>query len=77
MDAKTVQAWIGIANAAQPLIAAGLVAAGQIVAMFKHAHPEATDAELNAALGAVIATAEAERQAIADELARTNPDGYK
>lgn len=75
MTPQQVQQWLGVASAAQPLIGAGILAAGQILALFKSAHPTATNEEMNAALGDVVTQAESELAAIEAERQVAKSDG--
>jgi hypothetical protein len=67
MNPNTILQWAALAESAQPLIAAGEVLAGDIVGLFKSKNPDATNEELNAALGVVVDQATAEIAAINQE----------
>jgi hypothetical protein len=69
MNPDTIAKWVALATSAQPLVQAGILAATQVVGLFRQAHPTATDDELNVALGDLVTQATAELEAIAAERA--------
>jgi hypothetical protein len=68
VDVTTLENWAALAQAAQPLIAAGEVLVTDIVGLFKSKNPDATNDELNAALGAIMTEGAAEIGAIDQEI---------
>lgn len=70
MKPEDITKWISIVSALSPAVSAGILTIQQILKAFKASNPDATNDDLNAILRAVAAQGEAERHAIASELAR-------
>lgn len=72
MTKETLDKWLELASAANPLIGMGVLAASAVVDLFKKGHPDASEQDANAILQMTMAHSASEQDAIRAELAKLN-----